>query len=148
MSFLCAWGASAASESTNDTAATVDANLSGNIVTAVLILGVSIGVALILVLSKVIPMVRSGELSFKTIEFDWRAELLNATPKKEKARLAAEQAQRREMAAQRYQCNEGTPVREGSSDSVVLAHPREGDLDLHSTSVTINDVHVKDREAP
>ncbi|KAL0506796.1 LOW QUALITY PROTEIN: hypothetical protein Q4I29_003238 [Leishmania shawi] len=95
---------------TTMTAAPVPVNLSLNIVTTVLLLGVSIAVALIYALWKVLPKIRSGELSFSKIDFDWRAELLNQTPKKEKARFAAEKARRaaemahreEEMAANRY----------------------------------------------
>ncbi|CAM38668.1 conserved hypothetical protein [Leishmania braziliensis MHOM/BR/75/M2904] len=100
----------AMAETTTMTAAPVPVNLSLNIVTTVLLLGVSIAVALIYALWKVLPKIRSGELSFSKIDFDWRAELLNQTPKKEKARFAAEKARRaaemahreEEMAANRY----------------------------------------------
>ncbi|KPI82835.1 hypothetical protein ABL78_8155 [Leptomonas seymouri] len=104
--FALAQGESAAPTSDSATmnppsAVPVPVNLSQNIVTIVLILGVSIAVSLIFVLSKLIPKLRRGELSFSKIEFDWRAELLNQTPTKEKVRRAEETARRNEERARR-----------------------------------------------
>ncbi|CAG9582241.1 conserved hypothetical protein [Leishmania major strain Friedlin] len=84
---------------TTTTAAPVLVNLRLNIITAVLILGVSLVLALVYTLWKLLPRIRSGELSFSKLEFDWRAELLNQMPKKEKVRRAAEKARREEEMA-------------------------------------------------
>ncbi|GET92430.1 hypothetical protein, conserved [Leishmania tarentolae] len=83
----------------------VPVNLRLNIITSVLILGVSLLLALTYAMWKIVPMIRSGELSFSKIEFDWRAELLNETPKKEKARRAAEKALREEEMASGFNPN-------------------------------------------
>ncbi|KAG5468823.1 hypothetical protein CUR178_01659 [Leishmania enriettii] len=98
---------------TTMTVAPVPVNLNLNIVTTVLILGVSIAAALIFALWKLYPQIRSGELTLSKIEFDWRAELLNQTPKKEKARREAERlrraeekTRREEMAADRFCAND------------------------------------------
>lgn len=81
------------------TTAPVPVNVNQNIVTIVLVLGVAIAVTLIYVLAKLIPKIRRGEVSIKSFEFDWRAELLNQTPQKEKARQAEEKARRAEERA-------------------------------------------------
>ncbi|KAK7195914.1 hypothetical protein NESM_000524200 [Novymonas esmeraldas] len=111
------------------TAAPIPANVGRNVVVTVLILGVTIAVSLIYVLWKLIPKIRSGEVAFSKFEFDWRAELLNATPKKEKARRAAEKARREEElaaadvvrvdGAEHYQQNEPLSLREDGA-----SHPR------------------------
>ncbi|KPA82464.1 hypothetical protein ABB37_03526 [Leptomonas pyrrhocoris] len=93
--FAVAQGESAASTTTTTTKTPVPVNLGQNIVTTVLILGVTTGVTLVYVLTKLIPKMRRGEISLSKIEFDWRAELLNQTSKKEKARRAEEMAVRR-----------------------------------------------------
>ncbi|KPA82465.1 hypothetical protein ABB37_03527 [Leptomonas pyrrhocoris] len=81
------------------TKAPVPVNLNENIVTIVLILGVAIAIPLVYVLTKLIPKMRRGEILLSKIEFDWRAELLNQTSKKEKARRAEEMARRDEERA-------------------------------------------------
>ncbi|CBZ30475.1 uncharacterized protein [Leishmania mexicana MHOM/GT/2001/U1103] len=88
-----------AAATTTTIAAPVPVNLRLNIITAVLILGVSLVLTLVYTLWKLLPRIRSGELSFSKFEFDWRAELLNQTPKKEKARRATEKARREEEMA-------------------------------------------------
>ncbi|KAK7195915.1 hypothetical protein NESM_000524300 [Novymonas esmeraldas] len=109
------------------TAAPVPVNLGQNIVATVLILGVTIAVSLIYVLWKLIPKIRSGEVAFSKIEFDWRAELLNATPKKEKARRAAEKARREEeLAAGRYRENDESGIHYSNSQPRVEL--RDGDV--------------------
>ncbi|KAG5468410.1 hypothetical protein LSCM1_02390 [Leishmania martiniquensis] len=132
---------------TTMTATPVPVNLSLNIVTTVLILGVSIAAALIFALWKLLPRIRSGELTFSKIEFDWRAELLNQTPKKEKARREAERLRRAEQTARRevmaadhlrdgnegdvhytmqpkVELSQGQKLRE-SDEAVVVTVPRE-----------------------
>ncbi|KPI82636.1 hypothetical protein ABL78_8354 [Leptomonas seymouri] len=98
---LAAAGVPSAYAATTPSAVPAPVNLNQNIVTIVLILGVSIAVSLIFVLSKLIPKLRRGELSLSKMEFDWRAELLNQTPTKEKARRAEETARRNEERARR-----------------------------------------------
>lgn len=93
----------------------VPVNLNQNIVTTVLILGVTVAVTLIYVLSQMIPKYRRGELSFSKIDFDWRAELLNQTPKKEKLRRAEEKARRdEERAPRRYGDVDESGIHNGS----------------------------------
>ena len=93
----------------------VPVNLNQNIVTTVLILGVTVAVTLIYVLSQLIPKYRRGELSFSKIDFDWRAELLNQTPKKEKLRRAEEKARRdEERAPRRYGDVDESGIHNGS----------------------------------
>ncbi|KAG5468411.1 hypothetical protein LSCM1_02391 [Leishmania martiniquensis] len=70
---------------TTMTAAPIPVSRGLNIVSTLLILGVSIAAALIFALWKLLPRIRSGELTFSKIDSRWRAELLNQTPKKEKA---------------------------------------------------------------
>jgi hypothetical protein len=92
------------SSTTSTTTTTpVPVNLGQNIVTIVLVLGVTIAITVAFLLYKTIPKCRRGEIKFGKIEFDWRAELLNQTPKKEKARRAEEKARRdAERAEGRY----------------------------------------------
>ncbi|CAM38669.1 conserved hypothetical protein [Leishmania braziliensis MHOM/BR/75/M2904] len=72
----------AMAETTTMTAAPISVNRGVNMAPVALVLGVSMVVALIYALWKVLPKTRSGELSSSKIHFDWRAELLNQTPKK------------------------------------------------------------------
>lgn len=115
-----------------NTAIGVEVNLSGSIVTAVLLLGVVIAVSVILALYQLIPKIRAGGLKFSKFDFDIRAELLNATPKKEKARRKVAADERRAAAVARYReeryASQFSPMSPSEGPAAaVSAPPREGD---------------------
>jgi hypothetical protein len=89
-----ACAAIASTEHPTTTTTLMPVNLGENVVTIVLVLGVAIAITVAFLLYKTIPKCRRGEIKLSKIEFDWRAELLNQTPKKEKARRAEEKARR------------------------------------------------------
>ncbi|CAD2214838.1 hypothetical protein, conserved [Angomonas deanei] len=63
---------------------TVGINESDNIVTIVLILGVTLAVTLIIIAYHLYLKHKEGKLHFKCPDIDWKAELLNTTTKKQK----------------------------------------------------------------
>lgn len=114
-------------------------NLSGSIVTLVLILGVSIAVTLLFSCSKVVPKIIAGEIKFDKFDYDFRAELLGMTSKKEKLQRAEDERQRQEnrLAVQaRYRDEQEAAAATVPAAGPAPVHPMGGALANEMVDIT------------